>query len=41
MERGRCISAGLRHWLSDGYIMYVSDLEDIYISSSGGKVIDR
>lgn len=23
MERGRCISAGLRHWLSDGYIMYV------------------
>lgn len=39
-ERGRCISAGLRHWLSDGYIMYVSDLEDIYVSSSGGKVID-
>lgn len=41
MERGRCISAGLRHWLSDGHIMYVSDLEDIYVSSSSGKVIDR
>lgn len=41
-ERGRCISAGLRHWLSDGYIMYVRLGGYIrYVSSSGGKVTDR